>query len=217
MRLDQERLELRAPPRISAGGEGAKRVAVVALATRDDMAALRLADLDKILARHLERRLDRLRAAAHQIDAIEAGGSVLDQTVGQTFGGLGSEKGGMRIGELIELFVHGREHVRMSVAEARDGRASRGVEIAPAFGVDDLDARAGDGDRHDSVRGAMQNMRHGRFRWRFVGSKSCGHPMRVGEWAERREAWLKLTGAESSWRSRQTAGERRRPTIPRFR
>ena len=49
--------------------EGAERIAVIALAPGDDMAALRLADLDKILARHLERRLDRLRTAAHQIDA----------------------------------------------------------------------------------------------------------------------------------------------------
>ena len=118
VRLDQERLELRAPPRVSAGGEGAERIAVVALAPRDDMAALRLADLDEILARHLERRLDRLRTAAHQIDAIEAGGSVLDQTVGEAFGGLGGEKGGVRVGELIELLAHGGEHVRMSVAEA---------------------------------------------------------------------------------------------------
>ena len=116
--LDQERLELRAPPRISASGEGAKRVAVVALATGDDMAALRLADLDKILARHLERRLDRLRAAAYQIDVIEACGSVLDQTVGEAFCGLGGEKGGMCVGELIELLAHGGDHVRMSVAEA---------------------------------------------------------------------------------------------------
>ena len=118
VRLDQERLELRAPPRISAGGEGAERVAVVALAAGDDMAALRLADLDEILARHLERRLHRLRAAAYQIDVIEAGGGVLDQTVGEAFGGLGGEKGGMRVGELIELLAHGGEHVRMSVAEA---------------------------------------------------------------------------------------------------
>ena len=44
----------------------AERIAVIALAPRDDMAALGLADLDEILARHLERRLDRLGAAADQ-------------------------------------------------------------------------------------------------------------------------------------------------------
>ena len=66
--LDQQRLELRAPPSVAADRERAERIAVIALAPRDDVAALRLADLDKILARHLERRLDRLRAAADQID-----------------------------------------------------------------------------------------------------------------------------------------------------
>ena len=86
MGRDQERLELRAPPRVSADGEGAERVAVVALAPRDHMAALRLADLDEILARHLERRLDRLRSAADEIDVIEPGRSVLDQTVGKALG-----------------------------------------------------------------------------------------------------------------------------------
>ena len=130
--------------------------------------ALRLADLDEILARHLERRLDRLRTAAHEIDVAQAGRGVLDQAVGEALGGFGGEKRRMRVGELIELRAHGGEHVRMAVAEARDSRASRRVEIAPAFGVDDLDARAGDRDRHDNVRGAMQNMRHERQQWRVV-------------------------------------------------
>ena len=50
----------------------------------------------------------------------------------------------------------------VAVAEARDRRAAGGVEIAPALGVDDLDAGAGNRDRHVDVCGAMQDMRHGR-------------------------------------------------------
>ncbi len=174
MGLDQERLELRAPPRVAAGRERAERVAVIALAPRDDMAALRFAGLDEILARHLERRLDRLRTAAHEIDAIESGRRVLDQAVGEALGDIGGEEARMRIGERVELRAQGGEHVGMAVAEAGDGRASRRVEIAPAVGVDDLDAGAGNGDRHDNVCGAMQNMRHERFRWRVA--RGCVGP-----------------------------------------
>ena len=118
MGLDQQGLELGAPPGVAADRERAERVAVIALAPRDDMAALGLADLDEILARHLERRLDRLRTAADQIDALKSGRSVLDQAVGQTLGDLGGEKGRVRVGQRVELPAHRGEHVRMPVAEA---------------------------------------------------------------------------------------------------
>ncbi len=75
MGLDQQGLELGPPPGVAADRKRAQRVAVIALAPRDDMAALRLTDLDKILARHLERRLDRLRTAADQIDVAQPGGA----------------------------------------------------------------------------------------------------------------------------------------------
>ena len=82
------------------------------------MAALRLADLDEILARHLERRLDRLRAAADQIDMAKPGRGVLDQPVGEALGDFGGEKGRVRVGQRVELLAHGGEHVRMPMAEA---------------------------------------------------------------------------------------------------
>src|ERR1700734_2180566 len=72
MGLDQKRLELRPAPGVAADGQGAERIAMIALPPGDDMTALRLADLDKILARHLERRRDRLRAAAHEMDVGQA-------------------------------------------------------------------------------------------------------------------------------------------------
>ena len=168
MGLDQQGLELGAPPGVAADRQSAQRVAVIALAPRNDMAALRLADLDEILARHLERRLDRLRAAADQIDALKPGRSVLDQPVGQTLGDFGREKGRVRVGQRVELPPHRGQYVRMPMAEARDGRAARRVEIAPALGVDDLDARTGNRDRHHGVWRAMQNMRHDRQQWRVV-------------------------------------------------
>ena len=160
MGLDQEGLELRAPPGVAADRERAERIAVIALPPGDDMAALRLADLDEILARHLERRLDRLRTAADEIDMAQPGRRVLDQAVGEALGGFGGEESGVRIGEGVELFAHGGEHVRVPVAKARDGRAARRVEIAAPVGVDDLDARAGNRDRHVNICSAVQNMRH---------------------------------------------------------
>ena len=81
-------------------------------------APLGLADLDEILARHLERRLDRLRTAADQVDWLKPGRGVLDQAVGQTLGGFGGEKGRVRIGQRLELAPHRGQHVRMPVAEA---------------------------------------------------------------------------------------------------
>ncbi len=118
MGLDQQGLELGAPPGVAADRERAERVAVIALAPRDDMGALGLTDLDKILARHLERRLDRLRAAADQIDVAQPGRGVLDQPVGETLGDFGREKGRVRVGDRVELPPHGGEHVRMPMAEA---------------------------------------------------------------------------------------------------
>src|ERR1700678_3007194 len=100
MGLDQKRLELRPAPVVAADGQGSERIAMIALPPGDDMTALRLADLDKILARHLERRLDRLRAAADEIDTAQARRSILDQPVGEAFGDFGGEESGVRIGEI---------------------------------------------------------------------------------------------------------------------
>src|SRR5205085_1797032 len=65
--FDEERREGGAAPRVAANCERRERVAVVALPAGDEMPALRLADLDEILARELERSLDRLRAAGDEI------------------------------------------------------------------------------------------------------------------------------------------------------
>ncbi len=166
MSLDQQGLEGRAPPGIAADRERAKGIAVIALAPRNDMGPLGLAGLDEILSRHLERRLDRLRAAADQIDMAHSGRRVLDQPVGKALGGLGGEKPRVSVGDRLELPAHRGEHVGMPMAEARDRRASRGVEVASTLGVDDLDAGTGNSDRHHGVCRAMQNVRHDRQQWR---------------------------------------------------
>ena len=118
MGLDQQGLELGASPGVSADRERAERIAVIALAPRDDMGPLRLADLDEILARHLQRRLDRLGAAADQIDMGQSGRRVLDQPVGQALGDFGGEKGRVRVGDRVELAAHRGDDVGMPMSEA---------------------------------------------------------------------------------------------------
>ncbi len=196
--LDEKRLELRAPPGISSGGERSQGVAVIALTPGDDATALRLADLDKILARHLERRFDRLRTAADEIDVIEPGRRVLDQPVGEALCRVGGEKGGMRVSQPVQLIVQRSQDIRMAVAKARDGGPAGSVEIALAVGVDDLDAGAGDGDRHDSVCGAMQNMRHKRFTRRVAGGTGFKPSYAPGGSDGKAGRWSRLTRADGS-------------------
>src|SRR6185437_12830668 len=81
--LHQQRVVRRAPPRIAADRERAERVAVIALAAGDEVPALRLADLQEVLPRQLERRLDRLRTTADEIDPLDARRRALDQGIGE--------------------------------------------------------------------------------------------------------------------------------------
>ena len=160
MRLDQQRREGRAPPFVAAGRQRAQRIAVIALATGDDVAALFLAALGEILPRHLERRFDRFRPAAHEIGVADAFGGVGDQPVGESLGHFGGEEAGMGIGELVELLVQGRRHCGMAVPQAGHRGAARGVDVALAGGIDDFDALAAGGDRQGSADLAMKNVRH---------------------------------------------------------
>ena len=178
MRLDQQRREGRAPPFVAAGRQRAQRIAVIALAPGDDVAALCLAALGEVLPRHLERRLDRFRSAAHQIGVADAVGGVGDQPVGELLGHLGGEEAGMGIGELVELLVQGRRHRGMAVAQAGHRGAARRVDVALAGRVDDLDALAAGGDRQGSADLAMQDVGHAlsraprRGRW-TPNAESC--------------------------------------------
>ena len=159
--VDQERPELPAPPLVAADGERAQRVAVIALPPRDERRALRLPDLDEILARHLERRLDRLGAAAHEVRVARAGRRRPDQPVGELFGDFGREEARVRVGELVGLRVHRRQHVGVAVPEAGNRGAAAGVEVLLAGGVGDEHAAAGDGDGRRVAKVAVEDVGHG--------------------------------------------------------
>ena len=176
MRLDQQRRELLAPPLVAADGQGAERIAMVALLAGDEMPALRLADLDEILARHLERGLHGLRAAADEIDVAGAGGPVGDEVLAQLLGDLRGEEAGVRVGELVELGVHGGQHVRVAVPEARHRRAARGIDILLAGGVPDVDALPARGHGIVVRDRAVQDAGHGVL---VAATGDCLPPARI--------------------------------------
>ncbi len=163
VRFDQQRLELRTSPFIAAGRKRTERIAVIALPSRDDVAALRLALLDKILTRHFQRGLDRFRSATDEVDVIDALRRRLDQPIGQFFGNLGREKGGVRIRNRIELLVKRRYDIRMPMPQAGHCRAAGGIDITGAALVEQFDALAADGHGQFRIGGTMKDMGHDDF------------------------------------------------------
>src|SRR5689334_4377122 len=93
---------------------------------------------------------------------------ISDQVIGETLRHFRGEEAGMGIGDGVELFAQCGNHVGMAMTEARDGGTARGIEIAAAFGVDDLDAAPADRDARRRAGLAMQDVSHGlapRGRW----------------------------------------------------
>ena len=101
----------------------------------------------------------------------DALGGVGDQPVGEPFGDLGGEEAGMGIGEAVELLVQRCGHRRMAVAQAGHRGTARGIEVALARAVDDLDAMAAGGDRKRAADLAVQDVGHARISvsWSFRG------------------------------------------------
>ena len=119
---------------------------MIALPAGDDVAPLRLALLDEILPRHFQRRFDRFRPAADEIDMTNTPGRIGGQTVGQLLRHLGGEETGMGVGDLVELCMQRGQHVRMAMAEAGNRRAARGIDIGAPRIVENVDSLAADGD-----------------------------------------------------------------------
>lgn len=147
LHLDQQRRELRAAPGVAAHRQRAQRIAVVALAPRHDVAALGLADFDEILAGHLQRGFHGFRTARHEVGVRNARWRVGDQAVGQALGDLGGEEAGVRVGQRVDLRMHGGLDVGVVVPQAGNGSAARAVEIGAAGAVIDPHALAAYGDR----------------------------------------------------------------------
>ncbi len=146
-----------ATPGIAAGGQRAERVAVIALPPRDEVLALRLAGLEEILPRELDRGFDRLRAAADEIDVSEPAGLVANQMIGERLRGFGGEEGRVSISKLRGLLRHRLDHARMLVAEAGHRGAAGGIEHLPAVLGEQPDTFAADRLRRRLAQASMQH------------------------------------------------------------
>ena len=139
---NEQRLELAAAPAIATGRQGAQSVAVVALPAGDDMVAPGLAGLQEILPGKLDRGFHRFRSAGNEIDAGNAGRRAIHKHFGQTLGRLGCEEAGMGVGDLVELRLDSVKHGPVAMAKARYRRATTGIEIFVAVGIDQPEAVA---------------------------------------------------------------------------
>ncbi|CAM2156543.1 hypothetical protein PT2222_30015 [Paraburkholderia tropica] len=164
MRFDQDRQERLASPCVAADRQRAERIAVIALAARDEMTARQLALLHEELARELERGLDRLGPARDEIDVIEPFGRVRDQVIGELLGGVGREERSVRVRQLLRLALDRVDHALVAVTEARHGRAAARVDIALAGRIDDLDTLARHCHRQGLFGHAMKDFAHVRSR-----------------------------------------------------
>jgi hypothetical protein len=88
---------------VAAGGEGAERVAVVALPAGDEAGALGLADLEEVLAGKLDGGFVAFGAGGTEIGVAEAAGFVADEGFREFLGGLVGEQGGVDVGDLGEF------------------------------------------------------------------------------------------------------------------
>src|SRR5690606_33211974 len=147
-------------PRVPAHREGAQGVAVVALASRDEMRPPGLADLDEVLPGHLERGLDGLGAARHEVRVRDARRGPRHEVGREFLRDLGREEARVRIGQAPELRPHGLEHVGMAMAETGDRGAAGCVDVVPALAVAQVDALPRDRHGKAPLEVTMENGGH---------------------------------------------------------
>ena len=85
--VDHQRRKGFAPPHVAAGGECAERIAVIRLLARNHAVTRWLADFDEVLARELDRGLDRFRSTRYQVNPVERARRFVDQQLGERLRG----------------------------------------------------------------------------------------------------------------------------------
>jgi hypothetical protein len=70
------------------------------------------------------------------------------------------KKTGMRVGKLVDLRVHRLQHVRVTVTEARDCCAARGIDVLLARGVNETDSATAHRERQCAAKLPMQDVGH---------------------------------------------------------
>ena len=133
---------------------------MIALTPCDQIAPLRLATLDEILPRQLQRRLDGFGAAADEERMAETFRRMRDKLVGKLFRRLRGEEAGMRIFKLVELRTHRADDFRMRMAETGYRGAAGGIDVVLAGLIANKNAVAGRRRRVAVGNGAMQDVGH---------------------------------------------------------
>jgi len=133
---------------------------VVALPPGDEVLAFGLAFFDEVLAGHLQCRLDGFGTAGQEVDPAQTVRSAVDQRLGEVLGRLGGEERGMRERQPFGLGFDRGDDVGVAMPETRHRRAAGSVEVAPAFGVDDVDSVTVIGHRQPGIRRAVEDMRY---------------------------------------------------------
>ena len=139
LNVDQQRRKLLASPGVAANGQRAKRVAMIALPPRHKLGALWLTDFNKVLPCQFQCCLNRFRTARDKVHVGQGFGRMRDQVIGQGFGYFGGKETGVRIRQLIDLFMHRGKYIGMTMTQARYRSAAAGVDIAATGFIDDAD------------------------------------------------------------------------------
>ncbi len=95
-----------------------------------------------------------------EVNVRETRRRAVDERIGERFGDVGREEARMRVGNAVDLRVHRREHVRMSMAKARHGRPAARVDVALAVAIDDFDACGRRHHRRHCAQVAVHHVAH---------------------------------------------------------
>ncbi len=148
----RERLEWLAQPRDSGRRQGPEGRAVIRDLACDQLVLVGVSGQLVVLARQLQRRLDRLAAAAGEEHAVEVAGRERRDSSGEL------DRRRMRIGpvgeepELLGLVGAGLRDVRASVADVDAEQRRQPVEVPVAVLVIHVAAFATNDDRHVGLR-----------------------------------------------------------------
>lgn len=159
--FEQERFELCPPPLISACRKRAQRIAVIALATRDDVATLRLTPFVKILPRHFEGGFGCLRSAGHVIHTVQIARRKCGQPVCQDLRRLGCVKRRVCEGDPVELVDDCLLDIGVGMPKARYGGTAARIEIFVAVGVVDIHSVPVGNDGQHRFWKSVKHMIHG--------------------------------------------------------
>ena len=121
---------------------------MIALAPGDEAVAVILPDLDEILPRHFQCRLDGFRAAGHEIDFVDPVWRHADEQIRQFFGGGGGKERSMGEWESVRLGLDRLYDIGIGMTEATDRGAAGTVQVTLAVRVNNIDSITFFGARH---------------------------------------------------------------------